>query len=152
MITHKRGQDLIKEFEGYSGTVYLCPAGKPTVGWGHVVLPQDQLKLGDKITEARATAFLMADIVETERGISSAMAKDHVVLTQNQFDALVSFAYNVGLGNLLSSTLWHKIKVADYDGAAAQFDRWVYANGKVLRGLINRRKAERALFEVKDVL
>lgn len=135
------GRELIKRFEGLRLEAYLCPAGKWTVGFGHVsprVLP------GTKITEHEAEAILDVDLDRFERGVAD-LTKG-VELTDNEFAALVSFAFNLGLAALEKSTLREKLLLRDSQGAAAEFMKWKYAAGKVLPGLVKRRAAERELF------
>lgn len=123
---------------------YPDPAtgGEPiTIGYGHT---QPGLKLGVVWTQAQADAALEADLARFARGVWNAIGEKET--TQNRFDALVSFAFNVGLGNLLSSTLLRKHVAGDYAGAADQFIRWNKAAGKVLNGLTRRREAEAKLY------
>ena len=87
--------------------------------------------------------FLRQDVAESERAVNQHV---HVPLTQHQFDALVSFVFNLGAGNFRTSTLLKKLNARDYDGAAQEFGRWVQAGGKTLPGLVRRREAESALF------
>lgn len=141
--TGRNGLDLIKSFEGLKLTAYLCPARIPTIGFGHTktVRPDDVGK--KKITENEAERLLKADLVNFESSVNKLVK---VPLNQNQFDALVSFAFNVGSGALSTSTLLKKLNAKDYKGAADQFARWNKAGGKVLNGLVRRRAAEAALF------
>lgn len=134
-----KGLDLIKRFEGLELTAYRCPAGVWTIGYGHTGI---DVKKGMTITEEEAEQLLRVDVRRFEDGVRGIAAK----FTQGQFDALVSFAYNLGLGALLSSTLLKKHKAGDYDAAAEQFGRWVYAGGKRLKGLVRRRAEEAALY------
>lgn len=140
MKTGKPGIDLIKQFEGYSDKAYICPAGVLTIGYGHT----KTVKPGMVITEAQAEALLKSDLVDAERAVNNCVLS----LNQNQFDALVSFAYNVGAGNLSTSTLLKKIKAkASNSEITAQFQRWVYGkNKKRLPGLERRRIAEANLY------
>lgn len=138
--TSRKGVDLIKEFESLRLVTYLCSAGVLTIGYGHTgldVLP------GLRISEARANELLVADLRRFEKGVSEAVK---VPLSQTQFDALIAFAFNVGLGNFRSSTLLRKLNARDYAGAALEFPRWNKAKGVILNGLIRRRAAEQALF------
>lgn len=132
----------IKHFEGFRSKPYRCPAGVPTIGYGHT----DGVRMTDPaITEAQAEELLRMDLQAFAAGVNRLV---RVALTQGQFDALVSFAYNVGLGNLQRSTLLKKLNAGDYSGAAAEFGRWTKAaDGQQLPGLVRRRAAERALFE-----
>lgn len=144
MDTGKKGLDLIKESEGLYLKKYLCPAGKWTIGYGHLWHPGDE----EEITEEEADQLLDQDVVEAEVAVNSYVS---VPLTQEQFDALVSFTMNLGSGALHTSTLLRLLNQKDYDGAAGQFGRWVYGkvNGeyKVLPGLVKRREKERKLFK-----
>lgn len=139
--TSDKGIALIKEFEGLRLQAYPDPAtgGEPwTIGVGHT----GGVRRGDVITEAQADTFLRADLGRFEAAVN----KLAPVTTQDQFDALVSLAFNVGEGNLASSTLLRKHNAADYDGAAAEFGRWNKAAGKVMAGLTRRRAAEASLY------
>lgn len=139
MKTSASGIALIKQYEGVRLEAYLCPAGVPTIGYGHTV----GVKMGDRITLAQAEQMLIDDLAIYEVGVQSLVK---VPLKQGQFDALVSFAFNLGLGALRGSTLMRMLNQGDYAGAADQFLRWNKAGGKVLNGLVKRREAERALF------
>ena len=133
--------ELIKEFEGFQPSIYLCLAGKPTIGFGHVVR-------GDifhqPITEKDAEELLLHDLdAFYGPAVLQLVAVD---MTQGQFDALVSFTYNLGCGSLERSTLLKKLNAGDYQGAADEFERWDKCNGKPIAGLARRRHAEKALF------
>lgn len=151
MEVGQAGIDLAKSFEGgpdggFAPTAYRCPAGHLTVGWGHRV--QDGERYPAAISAAEAEALLRADL--------AAAAAVHryvrVPLTQSMFDALVCFAFNVGAGALIGSTLLRLLNAGDYAGAADQFPRWDKATNprtgkkEPLAGLTRRRAAERALF------
>lgn len=136
----KYGLELIKSFEGCVLKVYLDAIGLPTIGYGHLIKPGESFT---KITQKEAEDLLKSDAQIFVDGVSKLL---EVNVTQNQFDALVSIAFNIGLGNLKSSTLLRLINAGDYKGAADQFPRWNKAGGKVLSGLTKRRNAERALF------
>lgn len=140
MQISKAGLDLIKQFEGLYLKAYRCPAGVPTIGYGHTA----GVAMGQTITQQQADDYLRRDVRQFERAVSRLV---RVPLTQGQFDALVSFAFNLGEGALAQSTLLRLLNAGDYAGAAAQFDRWNKAAGRVLPGLVRRRAAERALFE-----
>lgn len=142
MHTSQKGLDLIKSFEGLRLSAYRCPADIPTIGYGTT----SGVKMGDTITKERAEELLREDVKRFEAQVFRLVK---VPLSQGQFDALVSFVYNLGAGNLSNSTLLRLLNAGDYAGAAAQFDRWTKAGGKVLPGLVRRRAAERALFEGK---
>lgn len=146
MKTSANGIAHIKEFEGFRGKRYLCPAGKWTIGYGHVIRDFERLSLWDAdLTEEQATKLLMKDLAERFEPAVLAMAT--VPLTQGQFDALVSFAFNFGEAKLRSSTLLKLLNAGDYDGARKQINRWVYSNGKKLDGLIRRRARETEMFQ-----
>lgn len=141
MKVSKRCLDLIKEFEGFSAIPYICPAGKNTIGYGHAI------QLGEfftRINEEEAEDLLINDIAGAERCVNVCVES---MINQNQFDALVSFVYNVGSGAFQKSSMLRMLNSGDYAGAARQFSRWINSNGKPLNGLIRRRKAEKALFE-----
>jgi lysozyme len=142
MKTSQRGIDLIKQFEGLSLTKYMCPAGKPTIGYGHVIMPRENLP--NIITKDQAEMILIDDLKIYEGSVNDAVTVD---LHQNGFDALVSFVFNVGGTAFRKSTMLRLINQDDFEGAAKQFDRWVYAAGRKLPGLVARRKAERELWE-----
>ncbi|CAI1527524.1 lysozyme [Serratia plymuthica] len=133
------GLNLIKEFEGLRLQAYKCPADIWTIGYGHTA----DVSANDVITEEDAIFLLRQDVAESERAVNKYV---HVPLTQNQFDALVSFVFNLGVGNFRTSTLLKKLNAGDDDGAAQEFGRWIHAGGKALPGLVRRREAERALF------
>ncbi|EOX8980492.1 lysozyme [Enterobacter hormaechei] len=139
MKTGMNGLHLITEYEGLRLQAYKCPADIWTIGYGHTA----GVSANDVITKEDALFFLRQDVAETEWAVSQYV---HLPLTQNQFDALVSFAFNVGVGNFRTSTLLKKLNAGDYDGAAREFGRWIHAGGKALPGLVRRREAERALF------
>lgn len=145
MKTSASGIAHIKEFEGFRAKRYLCPAGKWTIGYGHVIVDSERATLWNvELTEDQATKLLMKDLVRFEDAVSAMVA---VPLTQGQFDALVSFAYNLGEAKLRSSTLLKLLNAGDYDGARKQINRWVYSNGKKLEGLIRRRARETEMFQ-----
>ena len=140
MNTSRNGIELIKRFEGCRLETYICPAGVFTIGYGHTGA---DVKSGLKITQEEAEILLKNDLKAFEKEVQRIIKKE---LTQNQFDALVSFAYNLGLESLRKSTLAKLINQGKIKEAANQFERWVYANGVKLNGLIRRRKAEKELF------
>lgn len=142
--------NLVKRFEGFVSHAYVCPAGKITLGYGHCA----DVNLGDTITEKEAENLLHKDLNKFASKISYSLEQDHITVNQNQFDALCSFAFNLGYSALVFSTLWKKLKAGDYDGASDEFLKWVYItktmNGERvkirLKGLETRRNAERDLF------
>lgn len=140
MRINKEGLSIIKQCEGCKLKAYLCPSLVPTIGYGHTT----GVKLGDVITQADADRFLLQDIKRFEQAVT-ALVK--VPINENQFSALVSFTFNVGVSNLKSSTLLKKLNLRDYKGCSNEFERWVYgSNKKPLEGLKKRRKLERQLF------
>lgn len=138
----QNGLDLIKRFEGFSRTVYFCPAGYPTIGYGHVVKDEEDFSAG--IDEAQAEELLRQDAQIAERAVLRLI---NVPLTDGQFDALVSFNYNLGGGALQRSTLRRKINREEHAEVPEQFMRWVWAGGRKLKGLVRRRAAEAGLYE-----
>lgn len=140
MKTSETGIALIKHYEGLQLNPYICPAGKATIGYGHT---GPDVVFGITITEADADKLLREDLHFAERGVETYV---RVPLTQGQFDALVSFTYNLGVGAMRDSTLLKKVNAMDFEGAAAEFGKWVHGGGRVLPGLIKRRAAEVALF------
>lgn len=139
MKTSQKGIDLLKSFEGCRLKAYKCPAGIWTIGYGHTAGVTE----GQAITFSQAEELLKQDLKRYETSVNSLVK---VALSQGQFDALVSFTYNLGANALKTSTLLKKLNSGDYNGAAEEFERWVYAGGKKLAGLERRRKAEKTLF------
>ena len=137
----QNGLDLIKRFEGFSRTVYFCPAGYPTIGYGHVVKDDEDFSAG--IDESQAEELLRQDAQIAERAVLRLI---NVPLTDGQFDALVSFTYNLGGGALQRSTLRRKINREEHAEVPEQFMRWVWAGGRKLKGLVRRRAAEGGLY------
>ena len=123
--------DLIKRFECFSRTFYFCPAGYPTIGYGHVVKDDEDFSAG--IDEAQAEELLRQDAQIAERAVLRLI---NVPLTNGQFDALVSFTYNFGGGALQRSTLCRKINREEHGEVPEQFMRWVWAGGRKLKGLV----------------
>lgn len=130
---------MIKRFEGFSPTSYLCPAGYPTIGYGHVVLAYEKDRFAAGITPAEATEFLRKDVGIAERAVLRLIS---VPLTDGQFDALVSFTFNLGAGALQRSTMRRKLNRGEHDSVSAELMKWVWAGGQKLIGLVRRRKAE----------
>lgn len=133
------GIDLIKSFEGLKLEAYQDSVNVWTIGYGTT----KNVQPGMKITLEQAEELLRHDLDTFERGVTSLIG---VPVSQNQFDALVSFAYNLGLGSLKKSTLLKYLNNAQYLEAADEFLRWDKAGGKKLKGLTKRRNAERLLF------
>ena len=140
-VTGEAGLRLIKEFEGLRLAKYLDAVGKWTIGYGHLILPNENYD--QPISLDVANALLRADLKRTEEGVRNSVT---VAINQNQFDALVSFAFNLGVGNLKSSTLLRLLNEGNIFAAADQFLRWNKAGGRELPGLTRRRRAERGLF------
>jgi lysozyme len=138
-----QGLAMIKQFEGFSLKAYLDPVQIPTIGYGTIAIHGRPVKMGMVITEAQASEYLLADLQKFEDAVNQAV---NVPLTQEQFDALVSFTYNLGPGNLRASTLLKMINAGRLEEAQPQFLRWNRAGGKVFKGLTRRRLAEAALF------
>lgn len=139
MKTSQKGIELIKKFEGCALNAYKCPAGVLTIGYGHT----NNVRVDDVITQKEAEDLLKIDLAQFEAGVSAAVK---VALTQEQFDALVSFTYNLGVGALQSSTLLKKLNAGDYAGAADQFPLWNKVGRTIFEGLVRRRAAEKDLF------
>lgn len=135
------GEELIIRFEGFSSKPYICPAGYLTVGYGHLVKPGEDFSLG--ISQAEAHGLLERDVQGSCNAVNRLVT---VPLEQCQFDALVSFVYNLGSGSFQRSTLRQKLNREDYESAANEFSKWVYARGVKLAGLVLRREAERRMF------
>lgn len=138
--TSVTGINFIKRWEGFRSQAYRCPAGIWTIGYGHT----KTARRGWLIDEAEAEILLQQDLKTFEDSVNSLVT---VKLNQNQFDALVSFTFNVGAGAFAQSTLLRLLNQGKFTGAAQQFDRWVHAGRRVLPGLVARREAERLLFE-----
>ena len=138
MKTSKKGIDLIKKFEGFRANPYICPAGVLTIGYGHT----KNVRLGDYCSEMQAEQFLAEDLEVAEIELNKMQG-----LNQNQFDALASFIFNLGVRNFQKSTLRTEILRGSKEAVIrSEFGRWVYAGGKVSKGLQARRKAEADLF------
>lgn len=137
------GIDLIKRFEGFSSTVYICPAGYPTIGYGHLVRDHETF---EEISQEEAEALLRIDVESAERAVLRLIK---VPLTDGQFDALVSFTYNLGSGALQCSTLRRKVNRQAHSEVPAQLVRWVWAGGRKLNGLIRRRAVEAKLYQLQ---
>jgi lysozyme len=141
------GLALVREFEGVRTKAYLDPVGILTVGVGHVVQPSDHIKLGQIISRERVDELLRKDLSTAEAGVESALTED---VTDNQFAACVSLAFNVGVGAFKKSSIARYINSGDAYLAADRFLLYNKAGGKTLAGLTRRRKAERALFLTED--
>ena len=133
--------EIIKEFEGCKLNKYLCPAGKPTVGWGHLILDDERIV---RLTQEEADALLLRDVTRIANAIQPYVKYPY--MNENEFCALVSFAFNLGPQSLLTSTLLKLYNKGEISRAAAEFLKWVFTGGKRLKGLERRRKAEQRLF------
>lgn len=140
MHIDEQGLQLIKEFEGLRLDAYRCPAGVWTIGYGHTA----GVRPGDTLTAQMADVLLRQDVTAAEGCVNRHAT---VSLTQNQFNALVSFVFNLGCENFRRSTLLKKLNAGDVQGAAEELLRWVRAGNVTLSGLVRRRMAEKALFE-----
>lgn len=138
------GVQLISDFEDLRLTAYDDGVGVWTIGWGTTVYPSGKkIKKGDKITLDQAKQYKAYDLARFEKAVNDAVK---VPLNQNQFNALVSLAYNIGEAAFTSSTLVKRLNDSNYKAAADQFLVWVNAGGKRMQGLVNRRNKERELF------
>lgn len=143
-VTSTLGINLICGFEGKRLNAYDDGVGVWTIGFGTTIYPNGvRVKKGDTCTEAQAKQYMQNDLKKFERTVNDVVT---VSLSQNQFDALVSLTYNIGSGAFTKSTLLKKLNAGDYKGAAAQFDVWNKAGGKVMQGLVNRRAREKGVF------
>ena len=139
------GINLICSFEGLRLNAYDDGVGVWTIRYGTTIYPNGiKVKRGDTCTTEQAKVYMAHDLKKFESAVNTAVV---VPINQNQFDALVSLAYNIGIKAFKNSTLLKKLNVGDIRGAAAQFDVWNKAGGKVMQGLVNRRAVERKLFE-----
>lgn len=155
MKTSKRGRDVIRNYEGVVLHAYVCPAGYMTIGVGHMLtrgeLHSGKIHIGDDVvqwqkgmTHAQADALLAQDLESVETQVDAMVSSK---LTQGQFDALVSFTFNVGAGAFAGSTLRKLVNLRRFAEVPGQFRRWIHGGGKKLPGLVNRREAEIALWE-----
>ena len=145
MKINEKGLAIIKYYEGCSNTVYRCPAGIPTIGFGSCYdLNGNPITMdhGD-ITDEEATAYLVRGLRTSENAVARLVTAP---LNANQFSSLVSFCYNVGAGNFQASTLRMKLNRSDYIGASNEFWKWRRAGRRILKGLVRRRETEKQLF------
>lgn len=141
MQTSSTGLQLIEFFEGLRTKAYKCPAGVWTIGVGHT----SGVKQGDICTKEQAREWLRSDVAHAERCVNDAVRGAR--LNQSQFDALVSFVFNLGCGAFLRSTMLKLLNAGKVSDVGPQFNRWTRAGNRVLPGLVKRRAAERSLFE-----
>jgi len=137
------GLTLIKRFEGFSPTIYFCPAGWPTIGYGHVVRDWERERFASGIDEDEAEDLLRRDVGTAERAVLRLI---NVPLSDGQFDALCSFTFNLGSGALQRSTLRRKVNREEHEFVPSEFRRWVWAGRRKLKGLMRRREAEAACY------
>lgn len=141
----ERGLNLIKRFEGFVPQIYICAGGYETIGYGHVIRAHERAVLRHGINKAQAELLLRQDVRQAEEAVLRLV---RVPLTEGQFDALVSFTFNLGAGALQRSTLRRKVNRQEHADVPAEFRRWVWAGGRKLRGLIRRREAEAAFYRL----
>ncbi|KQX03557.1 lysozyme [Acinetobacter sp. Root1280] len=145
-ITHvsPQGVNLICGFEGLELKAYDDGVGVCTIGYGTTIYPHGKaVQYGDTCTIEQAKNYMQYDLRRFEQAVSAAV---NVPLNQNQFDALVSLSYNIGIGAFKNSTLLKLLNASDYQAASHQFDVWIKAGGKTVQGLVNRRAVEKTLF------
>ena len=151
MRVSDKGIELLKELEGWRAKAYLDSVGKLTIGWGHVIVPGDGITPDDTIDKVKGTSLLKRDLNWAEMCVTRNVPDN---ISQNQFDALVLFTYNVGCAAYNSSTLYRFIHQSDFDAAAKEFPRWNKGrvDGKLveIKGLTNRRAKEQDLFNTKE--
>ena len=145
MTYRVQAMELIRRFEGYSATTYLCPAGLPTIGYGHAV------KLGEVfpvtgIDAVTAERLLLQDVTDVDAAIGRLLP---VALDDGQRAALISFTFNLGAGALQRSTLRRKILHGEHDDVPHELRKWVWAGGRKLNGLVRRREAEATLYSLE---
>ena len=145
MKTSTKGIDLLKRYEGFSSKPYLCPANVWTIGYGSTRLADGKAVTKDtpKITYDEGTKLLEITLEQFERAVDAAV---HVAVNQNQYDAMVSLCYNIGVGNFSKSTLIKLLNNGNSIAAAQEFLRWNKVKGKPITGLTKRREEEMKLF------
>lgn len=141
MQINQAGLEIIKTFEGFRARQYVCPAGYPTIGYGHVVKAGEDFTQG--VSEEQAEILLKSDLAIAKQAV---VRNIKVKLTENQFSSLISFVYNVGGGALQRSTLRQKLNRGEYEAVPGELLKWIYAGGRKLPGLVKRRLAEAELF------
>ena len=146
-LLNQNGRCLIGHNEGFRLESYLDGANVWTIGWGTTQINGRPVTEGMKITREQAVEYFNTDVAKFETTIRKNVT---VPITNNQFAALVSFVFNIGASAFKKSTLLKKLNTGDYDGAANEFGRWIYASGKILAGLVSRREQERDLFLTPD--
>jgi lysozyme len=132
--------DHLKGFEALVLKAYKCPAGVVTIGYGHT----KTARMGMEITEKQADKLLKTDLEWAEEAVRNLVV---VSINQPQYNALVSFVFNVGISAFSKSTMLKKINKKDFKGASNEFQKWKFANGRILKGLIRRRQSEQEMFD-----
>lgn len=142
--------NLIKRYEGCRLSPYICPAGFPTIGWGSIFGEDGKAvtMAHPPITQETADRLLLREVDAAERQVMSVVKTP---INPNQLGALVSFVYNLGIGRLKASTLLRRLNAGDYDGAAEEFSKWVFAGKRKLDGLVKRREAEKRLWQEANI-
>ena len=145
MTTSDNGISFITRWEGSRNEVYLDPSKLPTLGVGHLLTPEELVRLpvGTKISDEQIKDYLRKDLSTAEKGVESNVVTE---LSQSEFDSLVSFTFNVGVHNFKKSTLLRLLNSGLSDDAGNEFLRWTFSQGRTLPGLVKRREAERLLF------
>lgn len=139
-FTSQKGVELIKHFEGFRQTPYVCAGGYLTIGFGHKLLPSDRF---NSVSLEKAEQLLRKDLARIERSVIKYI---HQELNDNQFAALVSFTFNLGPAALQRSGLRAKVNYGEFKEAAKEFKKWIYAGGRKMPGLRRRRNLEAKLF------
>ena len=145
MKISSKGLELIKEFEGFSANAYLCQAKIPTIGYGNTFWQDGRkVRLGEQISKTKALELL--EFVANKDFANKIFPLIKVEVNQNQFDAMTSLAYNIGVGAFSNSTLLKRVNAKDFIGAGNEFLKWDKSGGKPLLGLTRRRQREKELF------
>lgn len=139
----KSGLNFISFYEGLSLGIYYDQGGKLTIGYGHLITKEDGDKFKNGITQDQAEQLLIEDIQPKVDAVNNLVTVD---LNQNQFDALVSLVFNIGVGNFKTSTLLKRVNVGNHAAAATEFLRWIYVGDVVSKGLQNRRRKESKVY------
>lgn len=134
------GIKFIKSFESYSPQIYICPAGYRTIGYGHLLKADEKF---NHLSQAEAEDILMQDLLSAQIAVCGLIQKE---LVSHQFDMLVSFTFNLGAGALQRSALRSKINRGEDEFVQQEFERWIYANGRIMPGLIRRRRLEGQIY------
>jgi lysozyme len=146
MRTSEAGIELIQQHEGFRSNVYKDAAGRPTIGYGHLLKPGESFPHG--VTQQQATELLRADLAIAEEAVNRLVK---VKLDQNQFDSLCSWTFNLGAGNLQASSLLARLNKRDYEAVPSEMRKWIHAGGEVVPGLVARRDDEADLWSGEGV-